>query len=94
MSSIALNCLRLPTRRSSPSRTCGSVGITGKQDFPALKPILNFVTSCNMSAEKNSYEIELLEEFIYWARDCGEDAFYIFDNMDEAIERFLKQRDK
>lgn len=36
---------------------------------------------------------ELLEEFIEWARDCGEDAFYIFDETDEAIERFMKQRE-
>ena len=38
-------------------------------------------------------EKELLEEFIDWARDCGEDAWYIFDNTDEAIERFMAQRD-
>ena len=37
---------------------------------------------------------DLLEEFIDWARDCGEDAFYIFDNTDEAIEKFLKQREE
>lgn len=36
-------------------------------------------------------EKELLEEFIDWARDCGEDVFYIFENTEEAIERFLKQ---
>lgn len=35
---------------------------------------------------------DLLEEFIDWARDCGEDAFYIFDETDEAIEKFLEQR--
>jgi hypothetical protein len=38
-------------------------------------------------------EAELLEEFIDWARDCGEDVWYIFDNREEAIERFLKQRE-
>lgn len=38
-------------------------------------------------------EKELLEEFIDWARDCGEDAWYIFDNTYEAIERFMAQRD-
>lgn len=37
---------------------------------------------------------DLLEEFINWARDCGEDAFYIFENTDEAIEKFFKQRDE
>lgn len=36
---------------------------------------------------------DLLEEFIDWAKDCGEDAFYVFDNTDEAIDRFLKERD-
>lgn len=36
---------------------------------------------------------DLLEEFIDWAKDCGEDAWYIFDNTEEAIERFLKQRE-
>ena len=34
---------------------------------------------------------ELLEEFVNWARDCGEDAWYIFDNTEEAIKRFLEQ---
>ena len=34
---------------------------------------------------------EMLTEFIDWARDCGEDAWYIFENPDEAIERFLKE---
>jgi hypothetical protein len=37
---------------------------------------------------------DLLEEFIDWARDCGEDAFYIFENTDEAIEKFFEQRDE
>jgi len=37
---------------------------------------------------------ELLEEFIEWARDCGEDAWYIFEHTDEAIKRFLKERDE
>lgn len=36
---------------------------------------------------------ELLEEFIDWARDCGEDVFYIYDETEEAIERFIKQRE-
>jgi hypothetical protein len=40
---------------------------------------------------------ELLEEFIDWARDYGlggEDAFYIFEETDEAIKKFLEQRDE
>lgn len=37
---------------------------------------------------------ELLEEFINWARECGEDAWYIFDNTNEAIERFIKEREQ
>jgi hypothetical protein len=32
---------------------------------------------------------DLLTDFIEWAKDCGEDAFYIFENTDEAIERFM-----
>jgi len=36
---------------------------------------------------------ELLNEFADWLRDCGEEAFYLFDNTEEAIERFLKQRE-
>ena len=36
---------------------------------------------------------DLLEEFVDWAKDCGEDAWYIFENTEEAIERFLKQRE-
>lgn len=38
-------------------------------------------------------EKELLEEFIEWAKGCGEDAWYIFDHTDEAIESFMSQRD-
>ncbi len=34
---------------------------------------------------------DLLTDFIEWAKDCGEDAFYIFENTDEAIERFIKE---
>jgi hypothetical protein len=37
---------------------------------------------------------ELLEDFIDWARDCGQDAWYIFDNTEEAIKEFLKQLKK
>jgi hypothetical protein len=35
-------------------------------------------------------ERELLEEFIEWARECGEDAWYIFENESDAIDKFLK----
>jgi hypothetical protein len=34
---------------------------------------------------------DLLTDFIEWAKDCGEDAFYIFENTDEAIERFMTE---
>jgi hypothetical protein len=33
-------------------------------------------------------------EFIEWAKNCGEDAFYIFDDPDEALERFFIERKK
>lgn len=36
---------------------------------------------------------EYLEEFIEWAKDCGEDVFYIFEKTDEVIQRFNEQRD-
>jgi hypothetical protein len=34
---------------------------------------------------------ELLEEFIEWLRNCGEDSFYAFENESGAIERFLEE---
>lgn len=36
---------------------------------------------------------ELLKEFIDWAMNCGEDAFYIFENPDESINRFISERE-
>jgi hypothetical protein len=39
-------------------------------------------------------EKELLQEFIDWARECGEDVFYIFENESDAIERFLEFKNK
>jgi len=36
---------------------------------------------------------EILEEFIDWARENSPDAWYIYENSDEAIEKFLAQRD-
>lgn len=35
---------------------------------------------------------DILKEFIEWARDCGEDAFYIFEYTDDAVEKFLKEK--
>jgi hypothetical protein len=33
---------------------------------------------------------EILEEFVEWLDEhSGEDAFYVFDETDEAITRFL-----
>lgn len=37
---------------------------------------------------------DFLREFIEWAKDCGEDAFYIFDSTDSAIEKFMEQRNQ
>ena len=37
---------------------------------------------------------DLLEGFIDWARDFGEDAFYIFEETNEAIKTFFEQRDE
>jgi peptide subunit release factor 1 (eRF1) len=35
-------------------------------------------------------EKELLQEFIEWAKNCGGDAFYIFEETEQAIEIFLE----
>lgn len=32
---------------------------------------------------------QLLEDFVDWLKDCGEDAFYVFNKTDEAIDNFL-----
>jgi len=37
---------------------------------------------------------DLLKEFVEWLENYGKDAFYVFENTDEAIEEFLKQRDE
>ncbi|MFV8268439.1 hypothetical protein ACNQGP_00705 [Flavobacterium sp. GT2N3] len=37
---------------------------------------------------------ELLGEFIDWAKDCGHEVWYVFDNTEKAIEEFLKQREE
>ena len=31
-----------------------------------------------------------LIDFIRWAERCGEDAFYIFDNPEDAVNKFLQ----
>jgi peptide subunit release factor 1 (eRF1) len=40
------------------------------------------------------YEKELLEEFVEWAKNCGEDVFYIFEETDKAIQIFLDQKEE
>lgn len=37
---------------------------------------------------------ELLREFVDFLEYCGEDAFYVFENTEEAIISFLEGRDK
>jgi hypothetical protein len=37
---------------------------------------------------------EYLEEFIEWAKNCGEDAWYIFEHTEEAIKKFKEQREQ
>ncbi len=37
---------------------------------------------------------KLLEEFIDWAKNCGQDAWYIFESTEQAIEEFMNQRKK
>lgn len=36
---------------------------------------------------------EILREFIEWAHTNSPDAWWIFENTDEAIEQFMKQRE-
>ena len=36
---------------------------------------------------------EILEEFIDWARDNSESVWDIFENTEEMIEKFIKQRE-
>ena len=38
-------------------------------------------------------EKEMLKEFVEWVRNCGEDESYIFEETQEAIERFLFEKD-
>lgn len=35
---------------------------------------------------------EIIIEFIEWAKDCGEDAWYIFEHTEEAITRFINEK--
>ena len=45
-------------------------------------------------SDKNKACIAPLKSQVFeWGRDCGEDAFYIFENESEAIDRFLKERE-
>lgn len=34
-----------------------------------------------------------LEKFVEWLRECGEDAFYVFEDTEEAIDRYLKEKE-
>ena len=53
------------------------------------KCLKKLVKENNMGINQES---TLINEFIEWARNCGEDAFYIFDKTDEAIQKFLDQK--
>lgn len=35
----------------------------------------------------------LLEEFVEWLRECGEDVFYVFEETEEAIKKFLESQE-
>lgn len=39
-------------------------------------------------------ERELLEDFVDWLIDCGEDVYYVFETDSDAIEKFLHERNK
>lgn len=38
-------------------------------------------------------EKELLEDFIRWAEINSPDAWYIYEKTEEAIDKFLQERD-
>lgn len=42
---------------------------------------------------QNKMEKEMLKEFVEWVRNCGEDESYIFEETQEAIERFMFEKD-
>jgi hypothetical protein len=44
-----------------------------------------------VDTNKKVTAIQLLNKFINWAKYCGEDWYYIFENTDEAINRFFKE---
>lgn len=44
-----------------------------------------------MAKKKNKEE--LLKKFIEWAQEESEDAWWIYENTEEAIEQFLDQED-
>ena len=33
---------------------------------------------------------EIILDFIEWARDCGQDAFYIFDDTEDALRAYME----
>lgn len=34
---------------------------------------------------------KLIKDFVDWAINCGEDMSYIFDETDDAIDRFIEE---
>ena len=36
---------------------------------------------------------EELKDFITWLEDCGEDAFYVFSDTEDAIEKYFEQKE-
>lgn len=34
---------------------------------------------------------EIMLDFIEWAKNCGEDAWFIFDEPEKAIEMFFEE---
>jgi len=42
----------------------------------------------------NEYDKNLIEEFIDWALIHSPDAWWIYDKTDEAIEKFLQQKEE
>ena len=49
---------------------------------------LNQLSKMNTTLENEDVKKDVLA-FIEWLRTCGEDAFYVFDSPEEAIENYI-----
>jgi hypothetical protein len=57
-----------------------------------LEEAFDTLDTDQLNSKYENPTVKLLNEFTDWLRDCGEEAFYVFDQTDEAIDKFLKQK--